>query len=193
MELLQKLISIPKNVLLSLKYLQQKKQQIQVIEPIKLIEDCKIETIQIMEQQRLIKKKIVVDKQIQTEPDFVRTNKKSQQKQMIKKNNKKQSYQFKKNEKYANKQDQSLSETSQKTKPSQYSYCQNNFVDSFEIDEKQKKLENEGSFYTAQKKSLQQTHQEFLDNYFIKFKLQLDDKENLIMKQNTDFLFKRNN
>ncbi|CAD8080352.1 unnamed protein product [Paramecium primaurelia] len=184
MELLQKLISIPKNVLLSLKYLQQKKQQIQVIEPIKLIEDCKIETIEIMEQQRLIKKKIVVDKQIQTELNI---------KQMIKRNNKKQSYQFKKNEKYANKQDQSLSEASQKTKPSQYSYCQNNFIDSFELEEKQKKLENEGSFYTAQKKSLQQTHQEFLDNYFIKLKLQLDDKENLIIKQNTDFLFKRNN
>ncbi|CAK90489.1 unnamed protein product (macronuclear) [Paramecium tetraurelia] len=184
MEFLQKLISIPKNVIMSLKYSQQKKQQIQVIEPIKFEEDCKIETIQIVEQQRVIKKKLIADKQIQTELEFVRTIKNSEKKQVIKRNNNKQSYQFKKIEKCAQKQAQSPSEASDKTKPSQYSYCQNNLIDSFELDEKQQNLQYDRSCYTAQKKSVEQAHQRFLDIYFNKVRLQLEDKEKLIMKQN---------
>ncbi|CAD8177254.1 unnamed protein product [Paramecium octaurelia] len=184
MEFLQKLISIPKNVLLSLKYSQQKKQQIEVIEPIKFVEDCKIETFDIMEQKRVIKKKLIADKQIQTELEFVRTIENSQKKCLINRDDNKQSHQFKKNEKCAKKQAQSPSEASDKTKPSQYSYCQNNLIDSFELDEKQRILQNDRFFYTAQKKTVEQAQQRFLDNYFNKIKLQLEDKEQLIMKQN---------
>ncbi|CAD8111240.1 unnamed protein product [Paramecium sonneborni] len=184
MEFLQKLIAIPKNVFMSLKLQQQKKKQIQVAEPIKVSEDCKIETFEIVDQQRIIKKQQIADKQIQTDLLQSRTIQSYKNKQKNKKNNKKALKKQRKQEKYGEKQDYILSETSEKTKPSQYSYCQNHFLDSFEFNVKQSKLENLGSFYTAKRKSLKSTKQHMLNDYFNKIKFRLDDKELLIMKQN---------
>ncbi|CAK86768.1 unnamed protein product (macronuclear) [Paramecium tetraurelia] len=186
MQFLQKLIAIPKNVLLSLKQFQQKKQQIQIVEPIKLSEDCKIETFEIVEEHRVRKRKQQTDKQIQTDLVYERTIQNSNQKQRGKMDNSKSSKQLKKIQKYTEKQSQSLSEASDKTKPSQYSYCQSNFLHSFELDEQQAILENVESLYPAKSKSVQQTHQQLFNNYLHKLKLKLDDKELLIMKQNTD-------
>ncbi|CAD8099883.1 unnamed protein product [Paramecium sonneborni] len=183
MEFFQKLIAIPKNVFLSLKLLKQKKKQIQVTEPIKLSEDCKIETFEIIDQQIIIKKNQIAYKQIQTDLIKSKTKQNYNNKQKNKKKNKKSSKKLKKQEKYGGKQDYILSETSEKTKPSQYSYCQNNFLDSFEFNAKQINLQNVGSFYTSKRKSQKSTNQHLLNDYFNKIKLQLDEKEILIMKQ----------
>ncbi|CAD8074731.1 unnamed protein product [Paramecium primaurelia] len=196
MEILQKLMMIPQNIINALKTIKSQTNIIEniFVEPLAYCQYSKVETVQMIQIDQIkIRTKLTMNQQTQTEQQpktgqllsinsipNIDSHQKIKLEQVPSKSNKKQTKQL-------NKliiQDESLSRASDQTEPSQYSYCQNNFLTALE--------RNEEDYIPEQKKVHQlngrnqkQYRSQILKNYLNKFKDKYTDEKQILKSTRT--------
>ncbi|CAK74757.1 unnamed protein product (macronuclear) [Paramecium tetraurelia] len=191
MEILQKLMAIPKNIIKALKNMKQQTNKVQnnIVETFIICNESRVVTNEVKQIDQLVKKRKLtinqekIDSITQTDQlqNIDQVPKDESQKiskllQVGSKQNKKQSKLLKKQ----SIEEDSISRKSDQTELSQKSYCQNHFLKILEQYREQSKLQ-QNKIYQSQTKCQNQFRKKILKNYLKQFTNKQDD-ENKILK-----------
>ncbi|CAD8166967.1 unnamed protein product [Paramecium pentaurelia] len=196
MEILQKFMMVPQNIINALKTIKSQTNKVEniFIEPLAYCQNSKVETVQMIQIDQIKKRtKLTMNQQTQTEQQpktgqllsinsipKIDSHQKSKLEQVPSKSNKKYT-------KLLNKQiiqDESLSRASDQTEPSQYSYCQNNFLTALERNEEEY-IPEQIKVHQLNRINQKQYRSQILKNYLNKFKDKYTDEKQILKSTRT--------